>query len=232
MNLATVHYLNQLNQTFYQTVANSFDVTRSTPWQGWTALLPYIKKPAGSLRVLDLGGGNGRFGVFLADHWGKNIHYTGVDSSEFLLSRAAESLAEIPHELHQADLLADEFPLTPPYDLVVIFGVLHHIPGFENRRALIERAAGWLSDGGVLALTFWAFYEQSRWRGRIIPWETLSPELTLEDGDYLLDWQRDTHALRYCHYVNQTEETRLLAGMNIIGRYEADSANRYIVASR
>jgi tRNA (uracil-5-)-methyltransferase TRM9 len=233
MNPETVTLLNQLNTEFYQTVASSFDATRATPWSGWFELLPHLEGLGGNLRVLDLGCGNGRFGVFLADHL--DIHYTGLDSSAFLLERAAEDLTAkgIPHTLQAVDLL--NFEIEDSYDLVGLFGVLHHIPGFENRRALIDKAVNALKPRGLLVLTFWAFYEQERLRKRIIAWEnapTKYQTLDLEPGDYLLDWQRETPALRYCHYVDAVEGEKLLAGYKVIAQFEADQANHYVLIRR
>lgn len=157
--------------------------------------------------------------------------YTGVDSSAFLLARAADALHGEGITLHTADLLS-YIPQTE-YDLVVLFGVLHHIPGFAQRRALLERAAGALAVGGVLALAVWAFYEQERFRQRIIPWDSLPeyPQLALEPHDYLLDWRSGAPALRYCHYVDRAEMAQLLAGWHTLAIYDADAGNRYAVVT-
>ncbi|HLA44679.1 MAG TPA: class I SAM-dependent methyltransferase, partial [Aggregatilineales bacterium] len=175
MNTSTVHLLNQINREFYQTVASSFDETRSNPWSGWLRLLPYIRdcnsglhRPALdiqdsssglSLRVLDIGCGNGRFGVFLKQNLEIPIKYHGIDSSDYLLKHAADMLKaeNVDFHLRNVDVITEDYIPDDPYDLIVIFGVMHHIPGFENRKKLIERSMKALAPGGLLAVTFWVF---------------------------------------------------------------------------
>src|SRR4051812_21279538 len=103
MDDSTIRYLNDLNHRFYETVAAEFDATRQTAWQGWHQLIPYLMP---RLTVLDVGCGNGRFGVFLADRLGSaNLHYHGIDSSVALLASASIALAGIDARLEQRDLL-------------------------------------------------------------------------------------------------------------------------------
>ncbi|MBZ0308049.1 MAG: class I SAM-dependent methyltransferase [Anaerolineae bacterium] len=232
MDSSTINLLNHLNHEFYQTVASSFDGTRSTPWPGWVQLLPSL--PSRALRVLDVGCGNGRFALFLSEH--RQIHYTGIDNNPYLLKRAEILLKEqkIDAALVQADVL-QEFPaVQPPYDLITAFGLMHHIPGFNQRKKLLQQLAGWLPPDGILAVTFWTFYEQERFRQRIVEWDDPRvPEpyrnLTVEKHDYLLDWRRDTPALRYCHYVDAEEQQKLMEGFKILASYDADGSNRYVI---
>jgi 2-polyprenyl-3-methyl-5-hydroxy-6-metoxy-1,4-benzoquinol methylase len=65
VNDATRERLNTINREFYRVTAHDFDETRGQPWPGWKRVLPYLKLP---LSVLDVGCGNGRFGVFLAQN--------------------------------------------------------------------------------------------------------------------------------------------------------------------
>ncbi len=65
MDQKTVTKLNQLNQNFYQQIAESFDQTRQSAWRGWERLLPTLNQLSksnsdNSFSVLDLGCGNGR----------------------------------------------------------------------------------------------------------------------------------------------------------------------------
>ncbi len=230
----TIQLLNQLNQQFYQTVANSFDETRARAWAGWEHLLPFLpaRRP---LQVLDIGCGNGRFGVFLHQHI-SHLFYMGMDSNSFLLARAAETLTEhgIPHQLQQADLLADYTPEKLPLEVVVAFGVMHHIPGFAQRQAFLQKMMGWVAEDGILAVAFWTFYENERLRERIVAWDDPQvpadyQNLPLERHDYLLDWRREAQALRYCHYVDEAEMTTLTAGLQVVATYDADGSNRYVI---
>ncbi len=190
------------------------------PWPGWDKLLPYLKAP---LSVLDVGCGNGRFGVFLAQHLEPEaITYYGIDHNAALLerARAALNLGRLRAELEDRDIVLQP-PDTGAYDLVGLFGVLHHIPGSEHRRSLMRTLAQRVKPGGLLAFAAWRFYDFARFRERIVPWPD---DLDVEPGDYLLDWRRGEHTLRYCHYVNETEHAELVkeTGLVELITYRAD----------
>ena len=226
MNDATIERLNQINRQFYQITANSFDQSRSQPWPGWEILAGHLSAP---LTVLDVGCGNGRFGVFLVRRFGATITYYGIDSNPILLSRAEEALRGFEVHLTCRDVI-DNPPDSGEYDLVALFGMLHHIPGYERRRAFLRRLADRVAPGGLLAFAAWRFYDFARFRERIIPWPD---DIQVEANDYLLDWRRETPALRYCHYVDDAEHAALVAatGLTEIVTYRADGEtgdmNRY-----
>ncbi len=262
MDDATIAQLNALNRDFYRATGDNFDRTRGKPWPGWMRLLPYLRRimsvspcaPA-TLSVLDVGCGNGRFGVFLADALtprpplpqgeGKSItiRYHGLDSDPALLAKAQERLASVgatdasPRSirvdvrLEQRDVVENP-PDAGAYDLVALFGVLHHVPGRATRLALLRALAERVAPGGLLAFSCWRFYEYGRFRARIIPWpDDLAAHV--EAGDYLLDWRRGARALRYCHYVDDAEHAALIAATGLAGveSYRADGRtgdlNRY-----
>ena len=93
-------------------------------------------------------------------------------------------------------------------------------------------AAALVLPGGSLAFTAWRFYEQERFRRRIVAWDA---SLSVETHDYLLDWRRGERALRYCHYIDDAEHTALIeaTSMRVIDDFRADGAtgdlNRYTV---
>jgi tRNA (uracil-5-)-methyltransferase TRM9 len=232
MDKTTIQQLNQINHQFYQITAESFDESRSQPWTGWEALLPHLAAP---LTVLDVGCGNGRFGLFLAEKLGApNLTYYGLDSNPTLLSRARAALAGLDAHLDQRDIISQP-PDSGTYDLVTLFGVLHHIPGAQQRLDLMRTLAQHVTPGGLLAFAAWRFYDHERFRQRIIPWPD---ELQVEQHDYLLDWRRDVEAVRYCHYVDDAEHADLIAatGLTEITTYAADGRtndlNRYSLLRR
>jgi tRNA (uracil-5-)-methyltransferase TRM9 len=231
MNDATVKRLNQINRQFYQITAANFDESRGEPWPGWDVLLPYLKTP---LSVLDVGCGNGRFGSFLAERLDSPPRYHGVDNSPALLDRARAALAHLDAHLENRDVIADP-PGEGTYDLVALFGVLHHVPGRAQRRTFMQTLAQRVAPGGYLAFAAWCFYEYERFRARIVPWPD---DLEVEPHDYLLDWRRGERALRYCHYVDEAEHADLIAvtGLTDITTYRADGrthdVNRYSLLRR
>ncbi|HVO43019.1 MAG TPA: class I SAM-dependent methyltransferase [Aggregatilineales bacterium] len=229
MNDATVKRLNAINREFYCLTAVSFDETRQRAWPGWDRLLPLLPP---SLAVLDVGCGNGRFGVFLASRFA--LRYHGIDSSPDLLALARNALPDAGFE--ERDIVESP-PDSGQYDLVALFGVLHHIPGADRRLRLLRILAERVTPGGMLAVASWRFYEFERFRRRILPWP---PDLAdeVEDHDYLLDWRRDAAAepaIRYCHYVDDAEQSRLVAasGLEPILSYRADGStgdlNSYVI---
>jgi SAM-dependent methyltransferase len=233
MDEATRRRLNALNREFYRVTATEFDATRGQAWAGWLTLLPYLTTP---LRVLDVGCGNGRFGVFLAAHLTGSIHYHGIDNSAALLAHAADDLQATPLTvtLTEQDLVEQPLP-SGEYDLVVLFGVLHHLPGAAQRLTFMQQLAAQVASGGYLAFAAWCFYESPRLRERIVPW---GADFTVEAQDYLLDWRRGERALRYCHYVDEAEHQALLTATGLTPRltYRADGQdgqmNRYSLLQR
>lgn len=223
MDESTIRRLNAINRDFYAAVAEDFDTTRGQPWAGWEQLLPLLTPP---LSVLDVGCGNGRFGVFLARRFAGQIHYHGMDSNPALLERAHVSLASIDARLEERDIL-EQPPDAGVYDLVALFGVLHHIPGSERRLELMRVLANRLTAGGLLAFSCWRFYEFERFRQRIVPFPE---DLNVEPGDYLLDWRRGVNAVRYCHYVDDAELEQLIAasGLEPVLQYRADGKNNHL----
>lgn len=235
MNDETIQALNDLNRRFYATVADDFDTTRGKPWPGWRQLLPHVHRlTADPLRLLDVGCGNGRFGLFVAHALNRPLIYHGLDNNAALLARARDALAALPlvgATLEQRDIIADGLP-DGAYDLVVLFGVLHHVPGAARRLALMRALARRVAPGGLLVFAAWRFYEYERFRERVAPW----PQgLGAEPGDYLLDWRRGANALRYCHHVDDAEFEQLTGatGLRLRARYRADGqtgdANLYAV---
>jgi tRNA (uracil-5-)-methyltransferase TRM9 len=234
MDAATIGRLNAINREFYRVTASEFDATRGQAWAGWERIIPSLTAFAQgnkSLSVLDVGCGNGRFGVFMREH-GIHTAYHGMDNNAALLDKARIALPEAALELRD---IVEQPPLTGDYDVVVLFGVLHHVPGREQRAAFLKLLAQRVTVGGVLVFACWRFYEYERFRARIVPW---GDDVRVEEHDYLLDWRRGQVALRYCHYVDDAEHDALVkaAGLHDIMCYRADGedgrANQYSVLRR
>lgn len=188
--------------------------------------MPYLHDFGGRLRVLDIGCGNGRFALFLQENLpATELDYHGLDSDTQLLAFATESLstAAINFQLDTADILQQ--PLPPQhYDLVVAFGLLHHIPGAQQRLDFMQKMATHVEQGGFCVFACWRFMDVESLRKRVHPWPD---SLMREENDYLLDWQRGEEALRYCHYVDDQEHQALIAATALqeIESYMADGRN-------
>jgi len=250
MDPTTITRLNQINLDFYRTTAAAFDQTRGRPWPGWDRLWQVQRRDVLTeetrvLSVLDVGCGNGRLGVFLADQLAVetsgqvSLRYHGLDTGAALLDRASDALAARPGvevRLERRDIVQQP-PDEGRYDLVALFGVMHHVPGAQTRLDLLRALGERVGPGGLLAFACWRFYDYARFRDRIVPWPDDLAGL-VEPGDYLLDWRAGERALRYCHYVDDAEHARLMAAAGLAERvtYRADGrtgdANRYSILGR
>jgi SAM-dependent methyltransferase len=255
VNEATRSLLCEINRDFYDRFAEDFGSARDHPWPGWKPLLSAL--PVGALRVLDAGCGNGRFAAFLAESRPGPLAYLGLDASEKLLAQASARGLGDGIRFERRDLLAGdptaELP-RGPYDLVVLFGVLHHVPAFEARRALLLELASRLAADGLLALTVWRFGTSERFRRRVVSWQHYGEARAapidlgeLEPGDQLLRWgdlasATDDSPVRYCHYADDAEIDRLVGALTRDGqlreasRYRADGQsgdlNEYLMLRR
>ncbi len=222
MNAETIHQLNALNLEFYTALADAFATSRGPSEPGLERTLADL--PAG-VRVLDLGCGAGRVAGLLPP----GSEYIALDFSPALLALAGEQAAKAGVRSHiiQADLLADDWParIEGVCDCVVLRAVLHHLPGAENRQAVLNRAAGLLHPEGKLILANWQFLDIERLRRRIQSWSEIGlTEEQVEPGDYLLDWRREGQGLRYVHLVDEAETQALAAAadLRIVDLFRSD----------
>ena len=120
---------------------------------------------------------------------------------------------------------------------------MHHVPGGQERGALLEKMAARLGPGGRLAVSFWQFGGDERFQRRMLAWGDLE-EIDageLEPGDFLLRWgseEEDSTARRYCHYCDPQEAKRLVdrADLELIDSFRADGRtddlNLYLLLAR
>lgn len=253
MNASTASALNRINSRFYARYVESFSATRSHPWPGWRrAIAPFLAQGADDSRtfartILDVGCGNGRFALFLDSLSRGPYRYLGIDSSTEMMRLAGQRVAglgSVDAGFERRDLAGAGTELDlgdRTFDLVVLFGVLHHIPGLDRRRQLLAALATHLAPAGVLILSFWQFGREQRFGRRILDWSEhnrLSPDTVdvgqLERGDYLLAWgtgepahragDDSLGARRYCHYADSGEAGALIGslGLATLDRFESD----------
>lgn len=257
MKTSTIHQLNEINQEFYTSEARSFSQTRQAPWAGWSRLLPQLEQIENHpIKVLDIGCGNGRFGQFLAANVDRQIEYTGTDNSRQLLkiahdkypNTAGKTFTFIYQDLVK-ELIDDQFFYNhrDRYDLIVLLGVLHHVPSFELRQKLLRMLTNLLNPKGLLVFTIWRFGELSRFSDKIVnPLSFGIDPDELESGDYLIDWrdtatrqtasltERESFPVRYAHAISNEEIEKLAVGLQpITDSFLADGkdnqTNRYII---
>ena len=255
MTSQTITLLNRINAHFYDLAHQEFSASRNAAWEGWRRLLDellslHMAVPE-PFRVLDAGCGNARFARFLDSQAGFPVAYTGVDASRPLLAAAASMnpprTARGTRRFIPWDMVAEPMPLVlrhSSFDLVVLFGVMHHIPSKANRvRLLTELASTLIPERGLLAVTFWRFAGNPRFQRRMAAWDEIDflpapiDPADLEPDDYLLRWgAAEEKRFRYCHHVGPIEAAELLQRADLVPlcEFQADGkdgrSNHYVVA--
>lgn len=243
MKRETVLALNALNQTFYAAIATDFRKSRERAWPGFARILQHA---GAAPRVLDVGSGDGRFGAFLRERApAASRDYLGLDASERLLSFARERELGTGYRFEHCDFIAasDSLP-AGPFELIVLLGVLHHVPSSAVRAELIAQLAQRVAAGGTLAFTFWRLDRDPRFARRLRSFAQYNasasqpiPEHELEPGDHLLGWG-DGGPPRYCHFPDARETEALIAAARwpVSARFAADgrgdALNEYVLVKR
>jgi SAM-dependent methyltransferase len=225
MDRAAAQKLLALNRQFYQTFALQFSDTRGRLQPGVQRILAGLP---GEARLLDLGCGNGELARALAQRGQRGL-YVGLDISQELLAIARTAarpgdslvcvfekadLAASDWEIHIEDLpgLSTVRPAAPPFDFILAFAVLHHLPGRTLRLEVLNKVYDLLAPSGWFIFSVWQFLDSPRLRARLQPWEAagLNPA-EVDPGDALLDWRHGGQGLRYAHHFT-TGELDALAG--------------------
>jgi SAM-dependent methyltransferase len=105
--------------------------------------------------VVELAVGTGRVAIPIARETGKRV--LGIDSSPSMLELARERSAGLPLELLLGDMR--EWSVDEPVDLVICpFRALLHMPTWQDKLQVFERAAAALAPGGRFAFNSFAFH--------------------------------------------------------------------------
>ena len=233
MDAHTQQTLIDLNAQFYQTFGAAFAATRMRIQPGIRALIQEMQ-PTG--KWLDLGCGNGALGKLWAEQK-RGGCYVGLDFSAALLEHAEKLTAGLASDelsltyaqagltdsiwpVEQAPLVEQLFPdAVIAFDGVLCFAALHHIPGSEVRKAVLQHVHRVLRPGGLFIHSEWQFQNSPKLMARRLPWSTIGLEdAQVESGDTLLDWrfslpgQAEQIGYRYAHLFTEEELAGLAAG--------------------
>ncbi len=216
----------ELNKCFYQEVAEHFSQTRRGGWAGWERLI----MPGEGETVLDVAGGNGRFGTFLAER-GFVGEYTLMDACEPLMSG-------VEHKSMVVDILGAKLQgrdwreglAGQQFDYIFCCAFLHHVPEPKWREEILAEMWEMVKPGGKLTVTLWQFMVDAN-IGKLI-------KADYGGGDYLLSWKKGLESARYCHNFSEDEieelkKKMLIHGANLLDEYAADGSshkmNRYLI---
>jgi tRNA (uracil-5-)-methyltransferase TRM9 len=235
MDKQTTSRLLELNRQFYENFAQQFSATRQRIQPGVQHVLTkYLENTSAEKRILDLGCGNGELARRLAKQ-GFEGKYIGLDFSVGLLQEATYDFPpSITVRFFQADLSDDDWQIgvvgaelknEMPFDFILAFAVLHHLPGRELQHRVIKTIYDLLSPQGLFILSVWQFLQSPRLKERIQPWQEIG--LTSKDvdsGDYLLDWRSGGKGLRYVHHFSETEleEFATGTGFALVNTFHSD----------
>lgn len=256
MQEATARELARLTSAFYAQVSDSFSATRQAPWPGWETVLDLARRRMGmprQLRVVDVACGNLRFERHLAGELAKDdirLQVCAYDScDDLVLAEPVEGAQVSYRHLDLAEALFAGEDLAAQFardqgQLVVCFGFMHHLALPEHRARLLEALVAAAAPGGLVAVSFWQLSRSDRLlakaqatTAKMLPVLGIGP---LDEGDYLLGWQRRTDVLRYCHDFSEAQIDELVASVapvaREVARFSADGAtgnlNRYVVLER
>lgn len=207
MDKKTFEDILKLNRDFYESVAESFDNTRQKPWRGWSRVMDYINRNFQNVEniskdnktlILDLACGNGRFFSTLSDNALFSFDYIGYDISHKLLSLAKNKYKDKNPKFEHKDIISDTGTI-PNADLIVAFGITHHIPSSEYRLKWFENIASKVNPQGMFIYSNWNFTKQGK---------NSDLSTKLEVNDKLHGWQF-TQALRYIHTYDTEEHKKI-----------------------
>lgn len=217
-------------------MAKEFSGSRKVAWKGWLGILDYLKEVKGPIKVLDLGSGNSRLYSFLKESFNRDIVYFGLDQCRELVEMAENRYGgNKDFQAKEFDVIENTSSVNGKFDVVVAFGLTHHIPSEKLREEWFNDVSNLVSEGGLLILTFWNTSQKI---------EAIHPVIKdkdLDEGDKFLSWNNKTDALRYVHIYSDDEIELLVKnfkdrGLALVSKYHNDknkfSENLYLIFRR
>ncbi|TLZ62008.1 MAG: class I SAM-dependent methyltransferase, partial [Methanobacteriota archaeon] len=143
---ATLPTRGDVARTFDE-IAGEFDRTRGT---AWPEVIEFAKALPPRSHVADLGCGNGRHALVLADAGHKVV---ALDASVRLLEIARR---RVPHESFvRGDVCALPFP-DETFSAAIAVASIHHLPSEGERLLALREVSRILAPGASFLVTVWA----------------------------------------------------------------------------
>ena len=214
--------INELNSKFYSLHTESFDRSREFYWEGFDDTLELISENS---KVLDLGCGNARFYKFLEENE-LETNYLGVDNNPNFIEKNKENYPKAKFEC--LDVITSLNQIQETFEVVVIFGVTHHIPSKEYRKVWFEKISKLVEKDGFLIVSFWNFDKDKEDK-------SFQPEFyNKEEGDYFLGWKKDFSEHRYCHIYSEeeiNEVKEIFKEFSVVRDFNKED-NRYLILQK
>ncbi len=130
------------------------------------------------------------------------------------------------YKLKELDILKelDQFE-NKRFDLIVMFGLIHHIPSLQARNQFFAQVTKLLNPNGLLIFTTWQYLDTPRRIKRAVDPETETgkyiyeklgiKKTDLEVGDNILDWVKKVFSYCYSHYFIEVEVKSYLSNNNL-----------------
>lgn len=142
----------------YDTIAEEFDRSRHYTGKEFTFFNAYLEPQS---VIVDLGCGNGRLVQYLDEYFNKKgeYKYLGIDNNTSLLNKANGRFGRPGQVIFlSGDQLS--IPLEDrSADLCFNIRAFHHIPGRNNRLAVLAETERILKPGGYAIFTVWNLWQ-------------------------------------------------------------------------
>jgi SAM-dependent methyltransferase len=258
MHQSSILALNQINLEFYQTTIEFLNHSDNVYRLGWDSLIEPIKELHLPISLLDIGCGDGRFGVFLKQKGVDLNSYCGLDNSVENLEIAKAKLSTF--ELENLDLRRVDFIQDKNWDknivnkasLTSMLGVIHNIPSQVLRLEFFQKVCNLLKSGDVLIWSVFQYLDIPRLKRQVLDLASQENQdffkaeygldlSNLEFGDNILEWKKilpDKNTIktyRYSHYFSQLEIQDLIQAGNLrltqdfIENGKEGGTNRYFI---
>ncbi len=203
----------------YNEYADEFSKTRTSKWRGWDNIPKYLTdRDIKKLNVLDIACGNGRFLDYLSSF--NTINYLGIDNSDKLLSIAKVKASQLEinskflkidlnnlnwlDDINSANNLNDN-----EYNLVVAFGITHHIKSHVELNYLYESVNKLLYNKAIFIISYWQFATLDRYKKKMID---------IGDNTFKLPFGKNG-ATRVCKYFNNEDILKVENNIKDIGGF-------------
>ncbi|HIH93794.1 TPA: methyltransferase domain-containing protein [Methanosarcina acetivorans] len=136
-------------------------------------------------RILDVGGGPGRYSIYLASQ-GHNVTLFDLSSKNILLAKAKaeEQGVHLEGFIHGNALELDHHT-KGRFDAILCMGPSYHLTDESQRHIVIDKCVNVLKPGGILFVSFISAFAP------IIDMMKGYPHMILDEKDRLLDYLKD-----------------------------------------